>query len=488
MKNVVIIGAGIGGLSAGALLAKKGYNVTILEKNSQPGGRAGVWKKNGFVFDMGPSWYLMPDVFEKFFKIFGEKPENFFKLKKLDPSYRIFFEGEGITDIPSDYRKTMELFKTFEENGDKKLGLYLKQSEFLYKESLKHFIYRDYRSFKDFFRKEIILNGPKMHIFDNLAKFIGRYFSEDKLKKILSYSIVFLGGSPKNTPALYSMMSYIDFKMGVWYPMGGINELVSSLVALCKRHNVKIYYNQPVSGYKFSDKKITHVKSGKKEYGADLVVVNADYAFAETKLLPEKFQTYPEKYWNKKTIAPSAFILYLGIGKKLKKLKHHNLFLEKNWEEHFEEIFNKPSWPANPSYYICAPSKTDPSVAPAGKENLFILVPVSSNLKDNVKNRKIYRDKILKHLEELIGEKFIDDIEVERIFSINDFSTLYNSYKGTALGLSHMLMQSALFRPSHKSKKVNNLYYTGQYTHPGIGMPVCLISSQIVSEMIESDE
>lgn len=488
MKKVIIIGAGIGGLSAAALLAKKGYSVTILEKNKQPGGRAGVFSAKGFKFDMGPSWYLMPDVFENFYKEFGKKPSDYLTLKKLDPSYKIFFSETDNTAIPGKYTDVLKLFENMEKDGKKKLEKYMENSEFLYKKSLETFLYNDYRKLTDFFRPDVIKNGAKLHLFENMDSFTKKYFMSDKLRKILLYNIVFLGGTPSNTPALYSLMSYVDFKMGVFYPMGGITEFINSLVSLCKDYNVKIKYGEDVKSIKISGNKAEKIVTQKGIYEADIIISNADYHFTETKLLSKNYQTYPENYWKKKTIAPSAFILYMGVKKKLPKLEHHNLYLDTDWTLHFESIFNKPAWPDKPSYYVCAPSKTDKSVAPKGMENLFVLVPVAAGLKDTPAIRKKYTDQIIQHLEGLIGEPFKKDIVYLKTFAHNDFSELYNSYKGSALGLSHTLLQSALFRPGHKSKKVKNLYYTGANNHPGIGMPTCLISSQIVAGLIEKDE
>jgi len=485
MKKCIVIGAGISGLSTAALLAQAGYDVTILEKNAQPGGRAGVIKADGFTFDMGPSWYLMPEVFEHFYASVGKRSQDYFKLKQLSPSYKIFFDKETTVSVPAQLKKTLALFEKLEPNGAQKLTEYLQQSKFLYEEAIKHFMYQDYRSIFDFFRKDILINGPKMHIFESIDAFTKRYFISDLARKILMYNIVFLGGTPTNTPALYSLMSHIDFELGVWYPMGGISVFIDSLVKIATEKGVKIKYNQDVRKLSVvSDHAISSVVTQKRSFEADLVVASGDYPHTEMNLLSPADQSYPASYWKKKTIAPSAFILYLGISKKIEKLEHHTLFLDHDWMKHFDSIFNNPSWPEEPSYYVCAPSKTDPSVAPKGMENLFILVPVAPGLKDTPAVRKQYTKKILSHLEELIGQKFQDDIVYLKTFAHNDYQSLYHAYQGTALGLSHTVFQSALFRPAHQSKKVHNLFYTGQYTHPGIGMPTCLISSQITAQAV----
>lgn len=485
MKHTIVIGAGIGGLATAALLGKKGYQVTVLEKNADLGGRARVWKSKGFTFDMGPSWYLMPDVFERYFALFDKKPSDFFQLKRLDPNYRIFFSDHEHLDIAAELDKNLKLFEKIEPGFSARFKEYLQQSKYQYEVAMSEFIYKQYTSVFDFFNKRMLTEGRKMKVYESLDKYISRFTQSDKIKKILEYSIVFLGGSPKNVPAFYSLMSHIDFNMGVFYPEGGISKTIEAFEKLCKDHHVKILPNQEVTQIEVSEAKAHTVKTKKASYQADLVISNADYPFTETQLLDSKWQTYPEKYWKKRTLAPSAFILYLGIKGRVKNLSHHNLFFANDWMKHFDEIFDQPALPNKPSYYVCCPSVTDPTVAPEGCENLFILVPVASGLEDSEDTRQVYADKIINHFEGLIHEKLQNRIVVQRIFSQRDFAEDYNAYQGTALGLAHTLMQTAIFRPANKSKKVKNLYYVGQYTQPGIGMPMCLISAQLTAERIE---
>lgn len=486
-KKIIIIGAGFGGLSAAALLAQSGHEVTVFEKNSQPGGRAMVYRDKGFTFDMGPSWYLMPDVFERFFARFHKTPQNFLNLVRLDPAYRIFFSPKKIIDISSDLEKNITLFKKLEPDGEEKFKRYLDLSEEQYNISMTKFVYKEFRSIFDFFEKEVLFAGPKLKVWESIDRYTKRFFSSEDARKILQYNIVFLGGSPSNTPALYAIMAHIDFNLGVWYPMGGMGKLVEALVTLGKSHGVKYVFNQPVERIVVKEKHATGVKTTKGNYQADIVIANADYPYVETCLLPKESVSYPESYWRKKTVAPTGFIMYIGVKRKIKGLTHHNLFLEHDWMDHFNSIFSNPSWPDKPSYYVSCPSKTDPSVAPSGMENLFILVPVASGLADTPEIRQKYAEKILAHFQKSIGDQFEKEIITKRIFAHNDFSDLFHAYKGSALGLSHTLWQSALFRPAIRSKKVKNLFFAGQYTHPGIGVPTSIISGQIVSDAIEKE-
>jgi len=483
-KTVIVIGSGFGGLAAAGLLARDGFEVTVLEKNEQPGGRASVWKKDGFLFDLGPSWYLMPDIFENYFAEFGKKPSDYLKLKRLDPSYRVFFGKNDYVDISKDLDKNLELFEKMEKGSAEKMKKYLETSKYQYKIAMKDFIYKDYRHLTDFFKPKLVKEGFKLHMFDKLDSYAKRFFDSDRIRKILEYTIVFLGGSPFDSPALYSLMSHVDFELGVWYPMGGMGELADAMCKIAKENGAEFVFNSPVKKINVENNKATGVETKDKKYKSNIVITNADMAWAEMNLLDKDHWSYSRRYWNSRKIAPSAYLLYLGLDKKLDNLVHHNLYFDQNWENHFSQIFQTPKWPDKPSYYVSATSKTDPVVAPKGYENLFVLVPVAPNLEDTDKIRDNYFNLILKHMEVLFGESIIDSIVLKRIFAHNDFSIRYNAFKGTALGLAHTLRQTAIFRPQHASKKVKNLYYTGHYNHPGIGVPMVVISSQILANII----
>jgi phytoene desaturase len=365
-KKIIIIGAGFGGLSAAALLARDGHDVLLVEKTEQPGGRASVYREKGFTFDMGPSWYLMPDVFKTFFNLFGKEPEEFYPLKRLDPAYRIYFEKNSYADIASSLEKNLALFESMEPGAAEQLKKYLKQSEYQYNVSINEFLYKDYTSLLQFFNRRMLVEGSKLHVFESLDKYTKRYFKSDQLRKILEYSMVFLGGAPKNTPAIYSLMSHIDFNLGVWYPEGGIGSVVNAFEALAKSYGAQLRYNSPVKQIGVVDGVAKQVILENGEIiEADVVVANADYHHVETRLLEQKYQTYPEKYWGKRTIAPSALLIYLGYDRKIAGLEHHTLFFDNDWTKHFDAIFDDPSWPENPSYYVACPSKTDPTIMPA---------------------------------------------------------------------------------------------------------------------------
>lgn len=483
-RRVIIVGAGFGGLSAAALMARDGFDVLVLEKNEGPGGRASVFQERGYTFDMGPSWYLMPDVYQKFFAGFDKDATDLLDLKRLDPSYRIYFGDGKQVDIAADIAKNYELFDTLEKDGAEKLKRYLASAEEKYNLTINEMLYRDYRSILDLFSGRMILEGRKLHVFENLDTFVSRHFTSDEAKKIVEYSIGFLGGSPKNTPSFYHIMSHIDLTLGVFYPAGGMRRVASAIAELAEEQGAAFRYNEPVTRILVEDGRATGVQTPLGTYEADIVLVNADYPFSEMHLLDPKYQTYHEKYWNSRVMAPSAIVFYLGVDRRFPALAHHTLFLDRNWEQNFAEIFDpdQAAWPENPSYYVNVPSMTDPTAAPPGGDTLFVLVALAPGLEDTPELRERFYNLVMDRLEASTGEQIRDAVVVKKVFALTDFTERYNAFKGTALGLSHTLFQTALWRPAHQSKKVKNLHYSGQYTHPGIGVPMTLISSTIVAK------
>lgn len=486
-KKVVVIGAGIGGLGTAGLFAKKGYDVTVLEKNANLGGRANVFEAEGFRFDMGPSWYLAPDLFEHYFDLLGEKVSDHLDLVRLSPSYRIFFRNDPErVDINSDIAVDSAMFEAIESGSAEKLRAYLKQSEYQYEVATQHFMYKNYDTIFDFFNRRVMTEGQKLSVFSKMHTFVSKFFKSKKLQQVMEYTMVFLGTSPYEAPALYNLMSHMDFNQGVFYPRGGFYELINALSATARRNGAELRTNSPVVEIivESGEAKGVRLEDGEIVY-ADIVISNADLWFTETKLLAEKWRTHPQKYWDKRVMAPSAFIMYLGVTEKLPNITHHNLLFSEDWRKNFDDIYKDPCLPDEPSLYVCAPSVTDPSVAPEGKENLFVLVPIASDLKMSKEEKEIYAEKVLALMEHEMGIPGLrEKIEYKRIYTVDNFAADYNAFKGTALGLAHTIWQTAIFRPNNRSKKVGNLFYVGAGTNPGIGTQICLISAELVYKRV----
>ncbi len=486
-KKVVVVGSGIGGLGTAGLFAKKGYDVTVLEKNENFGGRANVFEERGFRFDMGPSWYLAPDLFEHYFNLLGEKVSDHLDLKQLDPSYRIYFRNDTQTvEIHSDSELDTKTFEEIEPGAGEKLREYLKQSEYQYSVATEHFMYKNYDTVFDFMNFRVMTEGQKLSVFSKMHKFVSRFFKTKKLQQVMEYTMVFLGTSPYEAPALYNLMSHMDFNQGVFYPMGGFYELIKALCSIAEKNGAKLRNHAEV-GEIIVENGVTKgvVLTDGEIVDADIVVSNADMWFTETNLLAEKWRTHPQKYWNKRVMAPSAFIMYLGVSEKLPGITHHNLLFSEDWRANFDDIYKLPRLPSEPSLYVCAPSVTDPSVAPAGKENLFVLVPIASGLEMSTEQKEKYAGQILELMEhEMKLPGLRDKIEYKRIYTVENFAADYNSFKGSALGLAHTIWQTAIFRPKNQSAKVKNLYYVGAGTNPGIGTQICLISAELVYKRV----
>jgi phytoene desaturase len=482
--KALIIGAGYSGLAAAALLAREGWDVTLCEKNSLCGGRAQTYRDSGFLFDMGPSWYLMPEAFERIFARLDTSPQEQFTLKRLSPSYRILTADRNI-DILPDLEDNAETFDRLERDGYRKVKSYLARAEEQYKISVDSFLYRSYPNVASMLSPGFLWKGMKLGLWRNVEQLAARTFESDLLRKIMGYTMVFIGGSPDRTPGFYSLMSYIDLRLNVWYPMGGMNVPAAALERIGKTSGARYLYNLPVEKILVEDGRALGVRTAQGDLEADIVISNADYYHTEQHLLDEGQRGYSQSYWRSRTISPSGFIIYLGVSKKLDRLLHHNLYFHGQWHEHFRTIFDQPSWPDRFSYYVCRPSCTDESVAPSGHENLFFLVPVAPGLDDPDDVRERYFNQVLDHFEDLIGEKIRDHIVVKRIFSHRDFASSYNALQGSAFGLAHTLRQTAVFRPAQVSPKVKNLYFTGQYTHPGVGLPMTLISAEVLCDLIQ---
>ena len=480
-KHIMVIGGGFAGLSAACVLAKGGYKVTILEKNDQPGGRARVWEKHGFKFDMGPSWYWMPDVFENFFALFGKKPQDFYELKRLDPAYRVYFGKDDILDVPAAMPELESLFESIEPGSSKRLKEFLAQAAHKYKVGMGEYVFRPSHSITEFIDLNLIRKSMGMQLLTSMSRHVRKYFKHPKLIKLLEFPVLFLGARPQDTPAMYSMMNYADLVLGTWYPMGGMNEIVKAMVSIAEGLGVDIRLDTEVVKIAVADQLVSRVSTSKGVFEADFVITGADYEHTDQQLIAEPHRNYDRKYWDSRTMSPSSLLFYIGINRKIAGIKHHNLFFDEDFEQHAKEIYTNPQWPEKPLFYVCCPSKSDSSVAPENCENLFFLMPLAPGLEDSETLRDQYFEVLLNRFEKITGESIKDAIMVKRSYAMNDFKADYHSFKGNAYGLANTLRQTAFFKPAMRAKHIKNLLYTGQLTVPGPGVPPALISGQVAA-------
>jgi phytoene desaturase len=481
MKKVAVIGAGFSGISSACFLAKAGFEVTVFEKNSSPGGRARKFEEHGYTFDMGPSWYWMPDVFESFFQQFNKTPSDFYQLERLDPSYRIFYNENETLDIPAGIRAICELFERLEPGSGNRLLTFIREAEYKYKTGICRLVYKPGLSPLELTDIDLLKGVFKLHVFRSMSSYIRKYFKHPRLIQLLEFPVLFLGASPQKTPAFYSLMNYADMVSGTWYPKGGMFQIVNGMVRLAQSLGVRFEFNSAVQKILVRADRATGLLIGNRELRYDYIMAAADYHHVEQNLLPQTHHHYSEKYWQKRIMAPSALIFYLGINKKLENLLHHNLFFDQDFALHTEQIYDVPAWPTNPLFYVCCTSKSDVTVAPIGHENVFILIPIAPGLKDDSTIRKKYFDQIMRRLEIITRQSISEHIVFYRDFAHDDFISEYNSFKGNAYGLANTLFQTANLKPSIVNKKVTNLFYTGQLTVPGPGVPSSLISGQVVA-------
>ena len=486
MKKVIVIGAGFSGLAAATGLADKGYDVTILEKNSMAGGRARVFEAEGFTFDMGPSWYWMPDIFDNYFAKFNKKTSDYYDLVRLDPSYAVILAGNETIALPAGVDKLEALFEEMESGSGAKFREFLRQAEYKYDVGINQFVWKPSRSISEFVSVKLLYDVVRLDVFQSFAKHIRKFFTDDKILKLMEFPILFLGATPENTPAMYSLMNYAEMQLGTWYPMGGMHKIVQGMVALAEEKGVKILYNQEVQKVVVNNGIAKQVITNQGTFDTDAVVASADYHHVEDKILGQNYRNYDEEYWDKRVMAPSSLLFYLGVNKRIPKLLHHNLFFDEDFSLHAHEIYTEPKWPSKPLFYASAPSVTDSSVAPEGCENLFLLIPIAAGLEgDTEEIRDQYFEMIIQRFEERIGQSIRSSIVYKRSYAVADFKQDYHSFKGNAYGLANTLLQTAFLKPSCKSKKVKNLYFTGQLTVPGPGVPPALISGKLAAELIQ---
>ncbi len=486
MKKVSVIGSGFAGLVASSYLAKFGFDVTVYEKLDSIGGRARKFEADGFTFDMGPSWYWMPEVFENFFQAFGHQVKDFYDLKRLDPSYQIFYEDE-VMQLPASEDALYELFESYEPGSSKKLKSFLASAKYKYEVGMNEFVQKPSLSITEFFDPRIISSSLKLQMFTSISKEIRSLFKHKKLIELLEFPVLFLGATPQKIPALYSLMNYADLKLGTWYPIGGMHKIIEGMVKIAKEQGVKFKLSSPVEKIEVKDKKAISIKTQSGEYESDYIVSTADYHHTETKLLEDGNRSYTDVYWDKRVMAPSSLLFYLGVNKKIRGLTHHNLFFDKDFGLHAKEIYTDPKWPTDPLFYVCCPSKTDDTIAPPGMENIFLLIPLAPGINDTEELREKYFQMIMKRLEQRTGEDILSHIIHKKSYCIDNFKKDYNAFKGNAYGLANTLMQTAFLKPRMKSKKITNLYYAGQLTTPGPGVPPSIVSGEVVARLIAQE-
>jgi len=481
-KQVAIIGSGFASISAASYLAKAGYEVDVYEKNSQLGGRARQFVNQGFKFDMGPTWYWMPDVFERFFQDFDKKPSDYYHLERLGPAYRVYFDKEDFIDISDDLEEIKQTFEEVEPNASKALSQFLKKAEKNYDVAIKDLVYQPGLSPLELVSKDTILEVPQfISTIHDVAK---KKFKSPRLRQIIEFPVLFLGAKPSMTPAFYSFMNFADLGLGTWYPKGGMKSVVDGMIQLAEELGVRFHTNANVSKIMTNeDRSVSGMIVNDKEVPINLLVSGADYAHTESLMLKEN-RMYSDAYWNKRVMAPSSLLFYVGLDKKVKNVLHHTLFFDVSFDAHAEAIYDKPAWPEHPLFYASFPSMTDSSVAPEGKEAAIFLIPLAPDLEDTKELREKYFNIIMDRLENLTKQEIKENIIFKESYCVQDFKDDYNSFKGNAYGMANTLMQTAFLRPKLKSKKIKNLYFTGQLTVPGPGVPPALISGKLVSDLL----
>ncbi|MBC7552817.1 MAG: phytoene desaturase [Taibaiella sp.] len=484
MAKIAVIGSGFAGLSSACFLAKAGHSVTVFEKNATIGGRARVLKEKGFTFDMGPSWYWMPDVFDRFFNSFGKKTSDYYELIQLDPGFQMMFGNDDTVRLPAAVNDVYKMVEGIEVGAAANMAKFLLQAEVKYKIGMGIMVYKPSASWSEFARVDIMVNAPKLQLLTPVSTHVRKYFKDKRLIALMEFPVLFLGAMADRIPAMYTMMNYAAISLGTWYPTGGMARIVNAMETLALSLGVKFKTSTEVTSVNIESKRAVSVSAGGDVYKVDGVVGAGDYHHIEQKLLQPQYRNYDQEYWDKRTFAPSALIFYIGVSKRIKKLLHHNLAFDAAIDLHSKEIYDNPVWPSEPLFYVCCPSKTDAGVAPQGMENLFILMPVATGLTDTEAIRERYFDIIIKRLEALCGDDIAGHIIYKKSYCINDFVADYHACRGNAYGLANTLAQTAVLKPALRNKKVSNLFYAGQLTVPGPGVPPALVSGQLAAEQL----
>lgn len=483
--NIVVIGGGFAGLSAATDLASKGFKVTLFEKNSTTGGRGRMMKAEGFTFDMGPSWYWMPDVFENYFQRFGKKVSDYYDLKRLNPSYRVFLQNGESLDVPADLVAFRKMLEKLEPGCGEAFEKFLSEAQTKYHVSMTDFVWKPSLSWTEFASPKLLSGALKLQLFSNFSKHVRKYFKDPRIHQLLEFPVLFLGAKPDKTPSMYSLMNYADIALGTWYPQGGMSKIAEGMTRLAKEMGVHIETECSVESIHVNKNKANAIVVNGVTRAFDAIVAAADYHHVEQKLLSKEFRTYDENYWNRRTMSPSSLLFYLGVKGEINGLLHHNLFFDQSFATHAESIYDQPQWPKNPLFYACVTSKTDHEVAPAGHENLFLLIPVAPGLRSTELERDVYLLECLARIKKHTGEDLTERIVFQKSYAHEEFSSDYNSFKGNAYGLANTLLQTAILKPKMRSSKVKNLFFAGQLTVPGPGVPPSLISGCIASEQLQ---
>jgi len=482
--KIAVIGSGFSGLSAASYAAKKGFEVHVFEKNNNFGGRARQFKtENGFVFDMGPSWYWMPDIFDAYFEDFGRKTSEFYDLISLDPQFEMVFSDHNL-HLPANFEQMKAIFESIETGAAHQLERFMNDAKTKYEIGMKDFVTKPCISWFEFFSLKILKNSVKLDLLSDFRSFVSKYFKDQKLRTLMEFPVIFLGASPQKIPALYSLMNYGGYKLGTFYPMGGFYKIIEAMMAICEDLGVQLHKNATVSSINSENGKVKSITVNGEEIKFDSVIASCDYHHTESKLIDHNQKNYPSEYWKTRTFAPSCLIFYLGLNKKIN-IHHHTLFFENSLDVHTSEIYDDKKWPSKPLFYVCCPSQTDPTVAPQNCENLFLLMPVATGIEDSAEMREKYFQNMMQRIEKHTKTENLEDaIIYKKSFCLDNFKEDYNAYEGNAYGLANTLSQTAVLKPSVKNKKIKNLFYTGQLTVPGPGVPPSIISGKIAANLV----
>ena len=483
-KSVSIIGSGIAGLVAAATMAQQGYGVTVFEKNQLPGGRVRQLIQDGFIFDMGPSWYWMPDVFENLYRQFGHSSSDFYKLVRLNPSYTVFWNNDEPLRVPANVEQLESWMEKRETGSFKKLHQFLKEAQVKYQLGMGDFAQRAQFRITDFLDAGLLRNAMRLNMFTTMHKHLKKYFRDPQIISLLSFPVLFLGGTAQQIPALYSLMNYADLELGTWYPMGGMYKIIEAWMEIAVEQGVTFNFGEEINGIEVSSNRVTSLSTLDRSVPTDALIAAGDYHHIEQKLLPEEWRLYDEHYWKKRTLAPSSLLYYVGVKGRISGLTHHNLFFDEDLDRHADVIYNHPAWPEKPLFYVCCPSKTDPSVAPEDHENLFILIPVAPGLLDSEQIHEHYYRIVMDRLERHLGEDIRSRVVSRTSFGVSDFEREYHSYRGNAYGLANTLKQTAFMKPSMRHGKIKNLMFAGQLTMPGPGLPPSMLSGNMAARML----